>query len=199
MKGLRIFIITGLLLSIGSHLSAQKTALLLIDIQDFYFPGGRMTLDNPEVAGMNAGLILEQFRDHEALVIHIKHEFDSGGDIHEYVSPLEEEIVITKNQVNAFIGTELLLTLEENRVGQVVICGMQTHMCVEAVVRAAHDFGYKCILIGDACATRTLQYEENIIPAKNVHYSTLSTLKGNYAELLTTDDLLKNFTDYVQE
>jgi len=44
-------------------LNAQKTALLLIDIQDFYFPGGRLQLENAEAAGMNAGLILDQFKE----------------------------------------------------------------------------------------------------------------------------------------
>lgn len=180
------------------QVNAQKSALLLIDIQNFYFPGGRLALENPETAGMNAGLILQRFRENEALIIHVRHEFEPGGEIHEYVKPTEEEMVISKNQVNAFIGTELLLTLEENGVEQLIICGMQTHMCVEAAVRAAHDFGYKCILVEDACATRPLQYNDKIISAANVHNSTLSTLQGNYAIVVSTDELLKNFDSYVR-
>ena len=181
------------------HVNAQKSALLLIDIQNFYFPGGRLALENPGTAGMNAGLILQRFRENEALVIHVRHEFEPGGEIHEYVKPVEKEMVISKKQINAFVGTELLLTLEENGVEQLIICGMQTHMCVEAAVRAAHDFGYKCILVGDACATRPLQYNDKIISAANVQNSTLSTLEGNYAVVITTDELLKNFDSYIQE
>ena len=169
------------------------TALLLIDIQEFYFPGGKIALDNPETAGMNAGLVLERFRDSGMMVIHVRHDYEPGGSIHDLVRPEEGEMVITKKQVNAFLGTELLLTLEQLAVDQIVFCGMQTHMCLEAAVRAAHDFGYKCIVIEDACATRALQYKEYIVPAKQVHYSTLSSLKGVYATLLTTDEFLKSF------
>jgi nicotinamidase-related amidase len=199
MKGLKILLILSLVISSTYQLSAQKTALLIIDIQNFYFPGGSMALENPEAAGMNAGLILERFRDGKALIIHVRHEIEPGGEIHDYVKPEEGEIVISKSQVNAFMGTELLLTLEENGVDQLIICGMQTHMCVEAAVRAAHDFGYKCILVGDACATRALQMEENIISAKNVHFSTLSTLKGNYATLMNTDEVLRRFNGSIKE
>jgi nicotinamidase-related amidase len=67
-------------------------------------------------------------------------------------------------------------------------------MCVEAAVRAAHDYGFNCLLASDACATRALQFEEYIIPAKNVHYSTLNTLQGSYARVITTDAIIREFS-----
>jgi len=173
----------------------QKTALLLIDIQEFYFPGGRLQLENPEMAGMNAGLLLDHFRKSEYPVYHVRHNFEPGGNIHNYVKPEPGETIVSKDQVNAFIDTELLSMLQSDSIEQLVICGMQTHMCVEAAVRAAHDLGFTCLLVSDACATRALQYEEYIIPAKNVHYSTIQTLQGSYARVLTTDGLIKELSD----
>lgn len=181
-------------LGAGSMAYGQKSALLLIDIQDFYFPGGRLQLENPEMAGMNAGLILDHFRKSELPVYHVRHNFEPGGNIHQYVKPEAGEPVISKDQVNAFIDTELLGMLQADSVEQLVICGMQTHMCVEAAVRAGFDFGFTCLLVTDACATRALQYEEYIIPAKNVHYSTIKTLQGSYARVLTTEELIKEFS-----
>ena len=175
----------------GSMAYGQKSALLLIDIQDFYFPGGKLQLENPEMAGMNAGLILDHFRKSELPVYHVRHNFESGGNIHHYVKPEAGEPVLSKDQVNAFIDTDLLEMLQADSIEQLVICGMQTHMCVEAAVRAGHDLGFTCLLVTDACATRALQYEEHIIPAKNVHYSTIKTLQGSYARVLTTEDLIK--------
>ncbi|MCP4312606.1 MAG: cysteine hydrolase [Bacteroidetes bacterium] len=177
----------------ADRLNGQKTALLLIDIQEFYFPGGRIQLENPEQAGMNAGLLLEQFRKKEYQVYHVRHEFEPGGNIHQYVKPLEGEMVFSKNQVNAFLETELLETLRADSIESLVVCGMQTHMCVEAAVRAAHDFGFSCVLVEDACTTRALQYEEHIIPANGVHYSTIQTLQGSYARVITTAELLEDF------
>ncbi len=177
------------LMSLSGQLQAQKTALLLIDIQEFYFPGGSLQLENPEKAGMNAGLLLEEFRKKKCPVYHVKHNFEPGGNIHPYVKPIEGERVFSKNQVNAFLETDLLEVLHGDSIESLVICGMQTHMCVEAAVRAAHDFGFDCILIEDACATRSLQYEEHIIPAVNVHFSSIQTLLS-YARVMSTAGFL---------
>jgi len=190
----RSFIILMMLLIASPFLFGQKTALLIVDVQEFYFPGGRMQLENPELAGMNAGLLLDHFRNNEMLVYHVRHNFEPGGDIHPYVKPREGEAVFSKDQVNSFAGTGLLEMMQQDSVEQLVICGMQTHMCVEAAVRAAHDFGFTCLVASDACATRALQFEEHIIPAKNVHYSTLSTLHGRYARVITTDAILREFS-----
>jgi nicotinamidase-related amidase len=175
-------------------LRGQKTALLIIDIQEFYFPGGRMQLENPEVAGMNAGLLLHLFRELNLPVYHVRHNFEPGGNIHPYVKPLPGEKVFSKDQVNAFLETDLLSTLQMDSIERLVICGMQTHMCVEAAVRAAHDLGFTCLLASDACTTRALQYEEHIIPAASVHFSTLSTLEGSYARVIPTEEIIREFS-----
>jgi len=189
-----IFLLILVVLGSSQELIGQKTALLIIDVQEFYFPGGRMQLENAEVAGMNAGLLLDNFRKNEMPVYHVRHNFEPGGNIHPYVKPTGEEPVISKDEVNAFSEPGLLTLLKRDSVEQIVICGMQTHMCVEAAVRAAHDFGFSCLLASDACATRALQFEEYIIPAKNVHYSTLSTLQGTYARVITTDAIIREFS-----
>jgi nicotinamidase-related amidase len=173
------------------NVSAQtgKKALLLIDIQDFYFPGGKSALVEPEKAAANAALLLDNFRKAKLLVIHVRHNSEPGGKINDLVKPLPGEKIVSKEAVNCFIGTDLPDFLKLNRIDTLVICGMQTHMCVEAATRAASDFGYKCILIQDACATKDLKYGDRIIKAEDVHYSTLSTLK-NYAQIENTSEYL---------
>ena len=198
MRNVRYSAAAFLLLLLLMPLNGQRTALLIVDIQDFYYPGGKVQLENPEIAGMNAGLLLDQFRKEGYPVYHIKHQFDPGGAIHSYVEPLPGETVITKHQVNAFVDTDLLSLLRADTIEQLVICGMQTHMCVEAAVRAGHDFGFDCILVEDACATRALQYQEYIIPARNVHFSTVQTLEGTYATVVTTEAFLRNLPQYIR-
>ncbi|MFH0756298.1 MAG: cysteine hydrolase family protein [Bacteroidota bacterium] len=198
MRHYYLFLIVTAFIIQGSHLHGQQTALLLIDIQEFYFPGGRLQLENPEMAGMNAGLLLEQFRKDELPVYHVRHNFEPGGNIHQFVKPLAGEKVISKDQVNAFLDTDLLEALRADSVVQLVICGMQTHMCVEAAVRAAHDLGFSCLLVEDACATRALQYNEHIISAKSVHFSTIQTLQGTYARVVTTGEFLRDFHQILQ-
>lgn len=183
------------LLTVSMVVYSQKTALLIIDIQEVYFPGGGLTLENPEEAGMNAGLLLQHFRQTGQLVIHVKHNVNKGGKIHEFVAPRDEEILVVKDDINAFKGTRLRDILVKSGVERLVICGMQTHMCVEAATRAASDMGYSCIVVSDACTTRALQYGPVIVPAKEVHYATLSTLAGYYADVLTTDEYLRSMVE----
>lgn len=172
---------------------AQKldsTALLIIDIQNFYFPGGDAPLVKPEEAAEQAKTLLDYFRKNDGLVVHVKHNYEPGGDIYHLLKPLPNEKILTKNDVNAFLGTGLNDYLQEHHIKNVVLCGMQTHMCLEGATRAAHDLGYKCTVIGDACATRDLTYNGITIKARDVHYSTLATLK-NYAKVVRLETYLK--------
>jgi len=83
--------------------------------------------------------------------------------------------------------------LKDHSIKKLVICGMMTHMCVEAAVRAARDFGFECTVIQDACATGALTFDKKRISADDVHYSTLSTLSDFYAQVMDTNTFLSNF------
>jgi nicotinamidase-related amidase len=166
-------------------------ALIIIDIQDFYFPGGDAELVEPGKAAANAGKILEVFRENGELVIHIRHNYEPGGTINKAVAPAEGEKVISKNYANSFRETELLDYLKENEIKELVITGMQTHMCVEATTRAASDYGYQCTVVSDACTTRDLKFGDRVTGWEDVHYSTLSTLKGGYAKIVDTQQFLE--------
>jgi nicotinamidase-related amidase len=189
MKKILFTAIFALFISFNSIAQNSKTALVLIDIQDFYFRGGRSELVEPEKAAMNAAKLLNKFRTDGRLIIHVRHNSEPGGNINELVKPLPGEKIISKNAVNSFVGTDLLDYLKTNKIDSLVICGMQTHMCVEAATRAASDLGFKCILIHDACTTKDLKFEDKVIKAEDVHYSTLSTLKS-YATIESTAEFL---------
>lgn len=182
------FIIATLTLSVKSQ-SLDSTALIIIDIQNFYFPGGAAELVQPEKAAEQAKILLNYFRENKALVVHVKHDFNPGGEINKLVKPIENEKVFTKKEVNAFLNTGLNDYLKQNNIKNVVLCGMQTHMCLEGGTRAAHDFGYNCTVVEDACATRDLKFGEVTVKAKDVHYSTLATLKS-YAKVLSLNEFL---------
>lgn len=189
----KVFIALFLLLSVFrmEAQSTDSTTLILIDIQDFYFPGGAAALHEPEKAAKNAQLLLDHFRENKGLVIHVKHDFEPGGDIHSLVKPVEGEKVFTKNEVNAFLNTGLEAYLKEHNIKNVVLCGMQTHMCLEAATRAAHDFGFNCAVVGDACATQDITYNNVTTTAEQVNTSTLATLR-NYAKIVETEKYLGN-------
>lgn len=172
---------------------AGKTSLLIIDVQQFYFPDGFMPLKNPEVASRNCKKLLEKFRGDGKLVVHVGHKSSKQAAFHPDVAPLQGEKVFMKDDVSAFNGTGLLPFLREEGVERLVVCGMMTHMCVEAAVRAAHDLGFECVLVSDACATRDLTYGGRTVTAKDVHAATLATVDRSYARVVDTKTLLEKY------
>jgi nicotinamidase-related amidase len=182
--------------------TTMNTALLLIDIQNDYFPGGTMELADPDQAAGNARLLLQKFRKEKMPIVHIRHIATKptatfflpgtpGSEIHASVQPETDEKIIIKHFPNSFRETELLEYLKSNNISTLVICGMMTHMCVDATVRAAKDFGFNCTVIGDACATRELEIHGERVRARDVHNAFLSALNGTYAEVKTAAEYLK--------
>lgn len=168
----------------------SETALFIIDIQKFYYPGGKWELENPEPAGKNAAKLLGHFRENGQLTVHIRHNTQPGFEIHPDVLPLNGEKVITKNHVNSFRETDLLPFLRENKIKRLVICGMMTHMCVEAATRAGADLGFQVTLIADACATKALEFNGHVTAAEDVHNAVLSAMQDSYAQVVSTGDFL---------
>jgi nicotinamidase-related amidase len=177
----------------------MKTALLLIDIQNDYFPGGRMELDGSPEASLRAGELLTLFREKNLPIFHIQHistregasfflPDTAGVEIHANVRPLPGETVIEKHFPNSFRETGLLSCLKGAEVNRLVICGMMTHMCVDATVRAAFDHGFACVTVHDACATRGLNFNGDGIPAAQVHGAFLAALGGIYAQVCTSGE-----------
>jgi nicotinamidase-related amidase len=179
----------------------MKEALLLIDIQNDYFPGGKMELVGMEEATKKAVELLKTFRTASKPVFFIRHlstrsdavffiPGTQGADIHSSVSPLSNETVIDKHLPNSFFQTDLLSVLKESEVTDLVICGAMSHMCIDTTVRAAKERGFKCILITDACATRNLKFGDEILPAHTVHATFMAALDGMFANVVTVNEYL---------
>lgn len=178
-----------------------KTALLLIDIQNDYFEGGMNPLEGSLEAGLNAQKLLSHFRKHSLPVIHIRHISNrpgstfflpdtEGADIHQCVSPTGGEEIVRKHFPNSFFQTNLLNLLKSKEITNLVICGMMTHMCVDATVRAAKDLGYNSVLIEDACATKDLKFKERTVKATDVQIAFLSALAPFYSTVVSTEEYI---------
>ena len=177
-------------------------ALILIDIQNDYFEGGAMRLSGSEEAAEIARQVMEYFRLNHQPVIHIRHiatrpgatfflPDTPGAETYHAVRPLSDEQVIIKHYPNSFRETGLQNTLQLLDIKELIICGMMTHMCVDATVRAAKDLGYTITLIGDACATKDLEHDGRCIQAADVHGAFLAALDGTYARVIPRSAFLQ--------
>ncbi|MNC50480.1 Streptothricin hydrolase [compost metagenome] len=98
--------------------------------------------------------------------------------------------MVIKNQINAFLNTTLKEILDTNQVTELVVIGAMSHMCVDAAVRAASDFGYKVKVIHDACATLDLEFNGIKVPASHVHATLMAAFEFAYAEVISTAEYL---------
>lgn len=176
-------------------------ALILVDIQNDYFPGGRHVLSGPEKAAECAKAALEYFRAAGLPIWHIRHESLSpsasfflpgtpGAEIYPLVAPREGERIIVKHAPNAFLGTELSAELRGQGIDSLAVCGMMSHMCIDTTVRAASGLGFPVTLLDDACTTGDLKWAGETIPAATVHRAFMAALDGTFARVIRTEEFL---------
>lgn len=179
----------------------MSTALLIVDIQNDYFPGAPMELEGAIEAGAAAGRLIERWRSRDRPVVHIRHVSlrpgagfflpgTPGVAIHESVRPLASEMIFEKHFPNSFRDTGLLEHLRGAGAGELVIAGMMTHLCIDATVRAAFDLGFRCTLAHDACATRALAFGGVTVPAREVHAAFVAALHGLFAQARASIEIL---------
>jgi nicotinamidase-related amidase len=181
----------------------MKTALVIIDIQNDYFSGGKMELVGSTQAASATTRLLGAFRRQSWPTYHIQHISQQrgatfflpdtpGAEIHASVQPLATEPVIVKHFPSSFRETDLLQRLKDDGIGTLLVCGMMSHMCVDTTVRAAFDLGFTCIVTHDACATRELAFNGVTVPAAQVHASYMAALGAVFAQVKGVDEILEN-------
>ncbi|MFJ3384669.1 MULTISPECIES: cysteine hydrolase family protein [unclassified Curtobacterium] len=172
-------------------------ALVLVDIQRDYFPGGAFPLVEPLAAAAAARAVLDAFRASGELVVHVFHVSTdpdatffrpgtTGVDFHELVEPAPGETVLEKHRPNSFIDTGLQTVLDDAGVSELVIVGMMSSMCIDSTTRAAHELGYTCTVVSDACAAPDLRYGDTVVPGASVHAAFMAALDGSFATVASS-------------
>ncbi len=139
----------------------MTTALLLIDLQNDYFPGGVLPLHQAEETESRIVPAITRAREQGDRVILVKHvsKADSGlfshtGTGHEIrpaiLGAAGDAPVVVKQFADAFQDTDLLSHL--NGITEILVCGMMTQNCVvfTAISDAAKEFDVT--VVGDLCA-----------------------------------------------
>lgn len=180
----------------------MKTALLVIDVQ--------MALAHDDANGAerscleaesNISILLSEFRKRADTVVHIHHHgldpadpFHSevlGSAVQPVAAPIDGEQVYIKHVSSAFSGTKLEIDLRAKGIERVVTCGATANHCVESATRAASDLGFDVVYAADAVwAYAVIGPDEIEHSAEQVHSTSLSTVQGEFATVLTTEQIL---------
>ena len=179
----------------------MKKALIVIDMQNDYFVGGKMELNNIDIALNNTLKLIDYANKNNFPIYFIKHisnradatfflPNNSGVKLHKSLNTNLGKVII-KHYPNSFKDTNLNTELKDFKIDNLIICGAMNHMCVDSTVRAGLDLGYKIELIHDACATKDLEFNTKIIKAEDVHSAFMSALDGTFCKVKTTKELVK--------
>lgn len=172
-----------------------RRALIVIDVQNDYFPGGAWALPAAEQALPNILALIARARSRGEEVVFIQHVTppgspvfsagSPGGKLHPALPVLSGNPIFQKHHPSSFQGTGLATWLKEQDVGALDICGFMTHMCCDTTTREAYAMGYNVRLFSDATAARDLMVEGESIPHRTVHRVSLGAL-SRFAQVLPT-------------
>lgn len=194
-------------------------ALIVIDVQNDYFPGGRLETVNPVETAQACAKLVEKFRNEKKEVIHIQHlipdeaakvlgeayggveniaftKGTKGYEINDLVKPLSSEKLIVKTDASSFVRTDLKEYLLSKGIEKLMIVGMMAHNCVNSTVYDGVDEGFKCVVVEDAVNTYDQNYRGEIIPAETIKKSFLSGMQFYYADVFTLEEVLNNNYHY---
>lgn len=178
----------------------MTNAVILVDIQNDYFPGGKWPVSDMLSAGENAAKILAAARNARDLIVHVHHEMPEGGPffvtgsdgakINDVVAPQGDEHVVLKHRPNSFQDTALEDILTGAGVTSVTICGAMSQMCIDATARAARDKGFDVTVVEDACGAKEVSFNGVDVPAAQVHATIMGALNGSYANVVSLKEYL---------
>lgn len=179
-------------------INLPTAALLVIDMQKYFLDkNSHAYIPSAEAIIPRIKKLIELFLANNLLVIETRHintkknamrMLDWWGEIITEQNPFSEIIdvlknkkikVINKSQYDAFFKTDLDIILKKNKIKQVIITGVLTHLCCETTARNAFMHGYDVFFVVDATATYNT----------NFHISTCLNLSNGFAVPILTEEI----------
>ncbi len=180
----------------------SKTALLVIDVQMAFVHRDEKNEPRsaPEAEG-NIARLLSVFRQNAINIIHIHHHsrvegspFTAGlpgAAVQEFVAPAEGEAVYIKHVNSSFIDTTLEKDLRSHGIEHLVLCGATANHCVETTTRMAGNLGFDTYYVSDGVwAYGMIGPDGKSHNPEDVHSMTLSNMQGEFATVVTTQEIL---------
>ncbi|MCZ6557623.1 MAG: cysteine hydrolase family protein [SAR324 cluster bacterium] len=172
-------------------------ALIVIDVQMDYFPGGASALPDAERALPRILKLIAGARERGEAVLFIQHitpqgspvfaEGSAGAVLHGDLERREGDPLFAKSHPSAFQETGLLDFLEQSGIAALDICGFMTQMCCDTTSREAYGRGYAVRLFSDATAAKALEVDGEQIPHHTVHQVSLGAL-ARFAKIISVEE-----------
>lgn len=178
--------------------NTMNRALLVIDVQNEYFPGGALPITHPTGHLETILKVMDEAKGKVPTIV-IQHYFDdpekpffqkgtSGFELHPEIAKRTCNLSIEKQLPGSFTNTPLEEWLREHDIDTVTISGYMTHMCCDTTARQAVHRGFNVEFLSDATGTLPLSNSAGEVTAEELHRSILCAQQMLLSEVLSADE-----------
>ncbi|WP_312884095.1 isochorismatase family protein [Arthrobacter sp. CAN_C5] len=185
---------------------STNTALIIIDVQqtfdDHSYWGERDNLD----AEKNILRLVKRWQERGLPVVMVTHTSErpestfhpdrSSAQLKPFLADVQPTLAVTKTVNSSFLGSpDLADWLTTSGIKEVILCGIQTNMCVETTARMSDNLGFGTAVAIDACHTFDLLGPSGVVmKAADLSEVTATNLwGGDFAAVVTTQTILESF------
>ena len=180
----------------------MKRALLVIDVQNEYFPGGALPIRHPENHLQNILETMDAAKANDVTTVVIRHHqpdpkspiFCHGSEnwqLHPEVARRPHDLLVDKQLPGSFTGTGLEQYLRERGIDTVAIAGYMTQVCCDTTAREAFHRGLKVEFLRDATGTLDVTNSAGSVTANQLQDSILVAQQMFISEVIPTDQWLE--------
>ena len=151
-------------------LNIEESLVLIIDVQEKLLNAAYNSVELERKAGIvaKAANILE-------IPLVITEQYPKG--LGSTISTIEDGKRFEKITFSALDNPEIFNEIKSAGKKQILIFGIETHICVSQTAAALIESGYEVSVISDACSSR----------AESEHLAGLARMKDNGAKIITTE------------
>ena len=179
----------------------MQRALIVVDVQQGFDDPVWGPRDNPDCEA-NIGRLLTAWRDRGDPVVFVRHDsIEPGsplapgrpGNAFAEVVTGTPDLLVSKTVNSSFYGSpDLHAWLQDRGLRAMAICGITANHCCETTARMAGNLGYDVAFVIDATAAFDRQAPDGtVIPAEQLRRVTAANLHGEFATVVTTDEILE--------
>lgn len=181
-------------------MSAQDTALIVIDVQESFRqrPVWQDDIARPFVRNVQA--LIDGAVKHDIPVVQILHT--DNDDVFQLESgfvrtlegvQIEPTALFYKKRHSALVESGLNVWLTERGIRKLIICGIRTEQCCETTTRHASDLGYQVDYVTEATLTFPMQHASGqVFSVEDIKMRTELVLAGRFACIVTVEQALQN-------
>jgi nicotinamidase-related amidase len=170
------------------------TVLLVVDMQTALIQGHPY---HEEKLITNIAHLISLCREKKIEIVYVRHdggtgdelEYNSDGwQLYKEIEPRDGEKIFEKHYNSAFKSTQLKQYLDEKKIKNIILVGMQAEYCIDTTCKVAFEYGYHVIIPEGTTST----FDNSSVTGESLYNFYLYNIwKDRFAKILNISELEK--------